>query len=204
MEASFHKILEHKHNSLLEFSQQIDDYHFEYIFNSKYYPSKKFCIDFVELDLDSLASKIDLLIDVSYKIAENLSEEPLGGEYQPGSIKNCILRQLNTVSAYSYDCDYFYNSYFYFLSLVLFHLINSHYLQNGNKRITITIVISLLSTSSYYLQFTENYKNPQWKIYEKQLIQFITKEQSSFEKESIIKSIYRWLEKYCILSYKHI
>ena len=80
-------------------------------------------------------------------MANSFSEEPINEEIEKGSIYSCILRQFNNVFSYDYDSNYYKDSWLYFVSLVIYNLVNNHYLKNGNKRISISVAITLLSFS---------------------------------------------------------
>lgn len=146
---------------------------------------------------EELARSLETILNFSYKAAMKISEEPID-KY----INNDIYSEINTtINKYCYDdC----HSIFYFISEIFYKYLMGHHLKNGNKRLSLMLLINLLWFFGYYLKFTKNCKDKIKDVYKSKVEEWVEKFQNQNENKNDtiikIKEIQRWVERNVVIA----
>lgn len=155
------------------------------------------CVEFNE----ELANSLVEILDISHNQAMKISDEPIE-KFRSKSIYSEIY---TTVNKYSYlDFEKTDNiTIFRFIADLFYKYLMGHYLKNGNKRLSLMLLINLSWFFGYYLKFTKNPCN--YDRYKSQLEEWVEKFQTTNNKENDIMSdkineIEEWIKKHVVIA----
>ncbi len=131
-------------NSLLEINNE------KIYFNSKFTGPEEIKVNFENIIFDkTLYSNLKIALEVAKTEAINLSEEPIGREIIPGSLKG-ILSSVIMKCSYSPP-----KSIFEFVTIIFIKIATEHKLYNGNKRVALLFLIGSLRMFGYHFSFSK-------------------------------------------------
>ncbi|MCP4337079.1 MAG: type II toxin-antitoxin system death-on-curing family toxin [Mycoplasma sp.] len=157
-------------NSLLSSDEK------KFYFNSKYTGIEEIDVNFENIIFDeTLYHNLELVLEIAKEEAKKLSEEPLGKEIIPGSLKGVL---------YSAVMNAYYNppnSIFDFVTILFIKIATEHKLYNGNKRVALLFLIGSLRLFGYHFYFSKGFKKD-YEKYETKLENIVKKYQNGYNK----------------------
>ncbi|RMA77468.1 Fic/DOC family protein [Metamycoplasma subdolum] len=145
------------------------------------FEGKTILVSFDKLDYEEISqATVPSIVTLAFSHAKLLSDEPIDEDNQTKEkVQNLLLLRLNNFFSYIHNNDAYSKftqfDVFYLVSYIIEGFIRNHLLINGNKRITFTLLLSLLLTfTNLNIKLDSNKKMTSSSIkYANEIIKFV-------------------------------